>query len=415
MSKTISFIHTADLHLDSPFKGLANIPEMIFKEVRESTFVALERIVSVAIDRQVDFVLMVGDLFDNERQSLKAQIHLRSAFEKLDKYGIKVYLSFGNHDHTNGNIYPVTYPSNVYSFDSEQVNSYIYEKNGAELAEIQGFSYERRAVVDNKTSEYSNNNSNIPFHIGMLHGSISSNTEHDTYAPFQLSQLLEKNFQYWALGHIHQRQILKNNPLVIYPGNTQGRSRKETGEKGCYHVVLTETENEITFIPTQAIKFVDLTVDISLCEEVHDLESKIHDEIQHERIKTPQLISLNLTSDNQNLTNWKNIFNLEDVIEVANEKLMNKSMWNYIYNFKITSLAPQFDESNFQSDHFIGELSRQFDEQSVHVYLNDLFNHRQGQKYLEQPSKEKEVQLKQEAKQLLFNELFNSGGDFYQD
>lgn len=415
MSKKISFIHTADLHLDSPFKGLANIPEAIYNEVRESTFVALERIVSTAIDRQVDFVLIVGDLFDNERQSLKAQIRLRRAFEELEKYNIKVYLSYGNHDYINGNIHPVNYPDNVYSFNSEQVNSYIFEKNGEQLVEIQGFSYENRAVLDNKTKEYNKNNTNIPFHIGMLHGSISSNTDHDTYAPFQLKQLLEKDFQYWALGHIHQRQILKKNPFVIYPGNTQGRSRKETGEKGCYHVVLTEIENEITFVPTQAIEFLDLTVDVSLCEQIHDLESKIQAEIQNERIITPQLINLNLTSDNENLTNWKNTFDLEELIEVANERLINQSIWNYIYAFKVTPLTTQFNELNYQTDHFIGELSRQFEEEQIYVYLNDLFNHKQGRKYLKEYSKEKEVLLKDEAKQLLFNELFNSGGDLYQD
>lgn len=415
MSNKISFIHTADLHLDSPFKGLASIPETIFKNVRESTFVALERIVSVAIDRQVDFVLIVGDLFDNERQSLKAQIRLRRAFEELEKHDINVYLSYGNHDHINGNIHPVTYPSNVYVFDSEQVDSFIYERNGEELAEIQGFSYENRVVLNNKTKEFTINNPKIPFHIGMLHGSISSNTDHDTYAPFQLNQLLEQGFRYWALGHIHQRQILKNDPFVVYPGNTQGRSRKEVGEKGCYHVVLTETENKISFIPTQAINFIDLTIDVSLCKEVHDLESKIQKSIENEEIITPQLINLNLKSNNQNLITWKNNFDLEDIIEIVNEKLIDQSMWCYIYNFKVTSLAPKFNESYFQTDHFIGELSRQFEEQSILIHLNDLFNHKQGRKYLEKYSKEKEEQLKEEAKQLLFNELFNAGGDFYQD
>lgn len=180
MEKQISFIHAADLHLDSPFSGLAHLPESIFQAVRESTFQALERLVTTAIDRQVDFVLIVGDLFDNERQSLKAQIKLRDAFEKLKKHEINVYVSYGNHDHINGNIHPVTYPDNVFIFSSEQVRSFIFTKNNKEIAEIAGFSYENRAVTENKVNEYKIKNKSIAFHIAMLHGSLQSNTDHDT-------------------------------------------------------------------------------------------------------------------------------------------------------------------------------------------------------------------------------------------
>src|SRR5690625_2029219 len=194
MGKDISFIHVADLHLDSPFQGLSHMPEHIFKEVRESTFVALDRLVRNAIHLQVDFVLIVGDLFDNERQSLKAQIRLRRAFQELAKHQINVYLSYGNHDHINGNIHPVTYPNNVFIFPFEKVSHFTYEKNGIPLAEIHGFSYENRAVLTNKTVEYQIDNQAALYHLAMLHGSLQSNLDHDTYAPFQLSELINHNF-----------------------------------------------------------------------------------------------------------------------------------------------------------------------------------------------------------------------------
>src|SRR5699024_3332473 len=116
MTNKLTFIHAADLHLDSPFKGLANIPEHIFSDVLESIYEALGRLVQAAIDMEVDFVLLSGDLFDNERQSLKAQITLRNAFEKLKSHEIHVYLSYGNHDNINGNVHPIEYPDNVYYF-----------------------------------------------------------------------------------------------------------------------------------------------------------------------------------------------------------------------------------------------------------------------------------------------------------
>src|SRR5690625_7660876 len=153
LSKQISFIHAADLHLDSPFQGLSHIPEHLFKEVRESTFVALDRLVRLAIQEQVDFILIVGDLFDNERQSLKAQIRLRKAFQELEKHHINVYLSYGNHDHINGNIHAFTYSDNVFIFPSEKVSQFIHEKNGIPLLEINGFSYEKSTVLEYKKSK----------------------------------------------------------------------------------------------------------------------------------------------------------------------------------------------------------------------------------------------------------------------
>lgn len=412
MSEKISFIHAADLHLDSPFKGLASTPEAIFQEIRESTFIALDRLILAAIDRKVDFVLIVGDLFDNERQTLKAQIRLRRAFEELKKHHITVYLSYGNHDHINGNIHPVTYPDNVFIFTSEKVSQFMYKKNGQTVAAIHGFSYENRAVLGNKAQEYKITDHTIPYQIAMLHGSLQSNTEHDTYAPFQIRDLLEEDFDYWALGHIHQREILKNNPLIVYPGNTQGRNRKETGEKGCYHVVLSKTDAKISFVPLQSLQFNSLTIDVSLCNEIHQLENKIQDVIRNQEATTAQLIDLVLVSDNLRLNKWKNDYDLTEVIELVNETLINQSSWNYIFRLTVKTVANKLDKTLYQGDHFIGELSRQFEEKPIEIYLSELFKHRQGRKYLENLSKEEESKIKDDARQLLMNELLHTGGGY---
>ena len=408
----ISFIHVADLHLDSPFQGLSHIPEHIFREVRESTFVALDRLVRNAIHLQVDFVLIVGDLFDNERQSLKAQIRLRKAFEELEKHHINVYLSYGNHDHINGNIHSVTYPDNVYIFPSEQVSTFTYQKNGIPMVELHGFSYENRAVLTNKTAEYQANQQNALFHIALLHGSLQSNTEHDTYAPFQLSELVHSDFDYWALGHIHQRSILKEDPPIVYSGNTQGRHRKETGEKGCYHVVLSEANTDFTFIPLQALQFTNRTIDVSTCTEVNQLENLIYNQIQHQyQQTTPQLIDLTLVSHQQNLYEWKNNGYLAEMIEIVNDTFVDQTNWNYIFRYAIKVERTSDDQMLAEGSHFIGELSRQFTEQSMESHLSELYQHRQGRKYLETLSEAEKVAVKDEAQQLLIHELLAKGGE----
>src|SRR5699024_4065471 len=105
MSKQVSFIQAADLHLDSPFTGLAHVPKSIFSDIRESTFSTLDRLVQVAIKKSVNFVSLVGDLFDYDKQSLKAHIKLRAACEKLQEHGIVVYIYHGNHDYLNAKIH----------------------------------------------------------------------------------------------------------------------------------------------------------------------------------------------------------------------------------------------------------------------------------------------------------------------
>lgn len=407
MEKYISFIHAADLHLDSPFQGIANIPKSIFKEIRHSTFTALDHLVLVAIKNKVDFILLVGDLFDNEKQSLKAQIRLRRAFKKLEEHGINVYLSYGNHDYINGNDFPVTYPNNVFIFPSEKVDRFIFQKNNENLAAIYGFSYENRAITENKTNEYTIVD-NIPFNIATLHGSIKNNNEHDTYAPFQISDLLKEDFDYWALGHIHKRQVLRKKPPIVYPGNIQGRHRLETGVKGCYHVKLSTSNIQKKFIPLNTIQFNERKIDVTNCQEIHELESEIQKELQNNKMNTPQLIDLKLTSENELLMKWNDDKHIEDIIELVNETFVHEKTWNYIFNYTVEVQQRKQEEHLYKGDHFLGELIRQFEDVPVHLFLEDLYKHRQGRKYLTAIEDKEKSMIKDKAKQLLVNKLLNS-------
>ncbi|MBY7143031.1 DNA repair exonuclease [Virgibacillus sp. NKC19-3] len=405
MANQISFIHAADLHLDSLFKGLAGAPDHIFQEILESTFTALDYLIQVAIDKQVDFVLIAGDLFDNEKQSLKAQVRLRRAFEKLESHDIHVYASHGNHDYINGNMHPVTYPDNVHIFPDEQVRQFVYHKDDQTEVAIYGFSYENRAVLTKKVDEYRVTDPSIPYHIAMLHGSVQSNTEHDTYAPFQVQDLVEYPFDYWALGHIHQREILKQDPPIVYPGNIQGRHRKETGEKGCYHVVLTETGADMTFIPLQAIRFHILTVDVSMCNEIHQIENKIQEALKNCVCSTPMLIDLTLTGDNSKLKEWENENDLDEVIELVNETRTHQQNWKFIFRYSLETYHSLLDTDLYKGEHFIGELARHFEEVAIQPFLKELYQHKQARKYIEPLNQTDEEFVKTQAKQLLFMEL----------
>ncbi|MEK4836612.1 metallophosphoesterase family protein [Bacillus sp. FSL L8-0152] len=269
--KQVKFIHAADLHLDSPFKGMEmNVAQSVWERMKQSTFESFERIVDKAIQERVDFVLLAGDLYDAETRSLRAQVFVREQMKRLSQYDIPVFIIHGNHDHLGGSWAAIEFPENVHVFTEPYVEEKSFYKNGELLASIYGFSYLQQAVTDNMTAQYTKM-SDAPFHIGMLHGSVEGDAEHNRYAPFQIRELKEKQFDYWALGHIHKREILSEEPYIIYPGNIQGRHRKETGEKGAYLIELTKQGTHCSFFHTADVVWDEIEVCIDGLETVDEL------------------------------------------------------------------------------------------------------------------------------------------------
>ncbi|MBE1554912.1 metallophosphoesterase family protein [Sporosarcina limicola] len=250
---TIRFIHTADLHLDSPFKGMTGLPLNRLDALRESTFTAFARLIDYALTSKPDFMLIVGDIYDGEDRSLRAQMKFHEGMEKLNAAGISVFISHGNHDHLAGRWTRFDLPPNVHVF-SEDVEEVRLNVHGQDIS-IYGFSYKERHIRDKMVDAYPVAKGHNTLHIGMLHGSLAGDETHAVYAPFTKSELLAKRYDYWALGHIHVRQLLEEDPPIVYPGNLQGRHRNERGPKGFYEVELSKTGASLHFIPASAIVF----------------------------------------------------------------------------------------------------------------------------------------------------------------
>src|SRR5699024_1849247 len=159
-----------------------------------------------------------------------------------------------------------------------------------------------------------------------------------------------------ALGHIHKRAILTEHPPVIYPGNIQGRNRKESGEKGCYEVELSETSVNYSFIPLQSIRFEALTVDISDCTEAHHLEELLQKELKTNGISSPQLLYLSLITSVMDHSRWGADGVLDEVIEWMNEAYERQTNWIYIYRYQLDSQVPVNEETLQHGEHFAGEL-----------------------------------------------------------
>ncbi|MCK8488775.1 DNA repair exonuclease [Paenibacillus sp. MBLB2552] len=247
--KAFRFLHAADLHLDTPFSGMSGVPDRLRRLLRESTFAAFDRLIRLAIEEAVDFIVISGDIYDASDSSLRAQLRLREGWDKLGEHGIPVYLIRGNHDPLSGRRLRLALPGHVYEFGprAESVTA-VRRHDGEPVAVLTGSSYPTPAVHDNLALQYRREPGSALYHIGLLHGNVDGQEGHDAYAPCSLRDLEASGYDYWALGHIHKRQILCESPWVVYPGNIQGRSLKETGPKGCYLVEVAENgEAELSF------------------------------------------------------------------------------------------------------------------------------------------------------------------------
>jgi exonuclease SbcD len=257
-----SFVHAADLHLDSPFKGItADAPETA-EVLRRATFDSFNALVNLCLKRRVQFLLLAGDVFDWADRSLRAQLFLRDGLARLDERGIHSYLVFGNHDPFAGRSLPVEWPDAVHIFGSKEVETCTAFWDGQPIASVLGISYGKQREGRNLARKYHRGAADL-FSIGVLHCNVGSETGHEPYAPCELSDLVGAGMDYWALGHVHQRRILDTDPYIVYSGNTQGRSFREQGERGCYLVsVDNEGAIDLEFCSLDAVRWSSGSVDI---------------------------------------------------------------------------------------------------------------------------------------------------------
>lgn len=289
------FLHAADLHLDSRFAGLAHLPQAIRSYLRESTFAALGRLVLVAVQEQVDFVVISGDVYDMSDASLQGQLRFQEALLELGRHGIAVFLIHGNHDPLDGPRLAAEPPPLVTVFGAGEPGTAIACRrcDGKEVAVISGISYPTAKVTENTAVKFNRLPGNSLFHIALLHGNVDGDLQHETYSPCSRKDLIGRGFDYWALGHIHKRSILNERPVIVYPGNIQGRSIKETGPKGCYVVDVDEAGTpSLQFHETDSIRWQVREISIEGLDHEAQWIEMVEREIEEIRSELPQLMSV---------------------------------------------------------------------------------------------------------------------------
>jgi exonuclease SbcD len=239
------FLHAADVHLDSPQRGLDRYEGAPVEECRRATRRALENLVRLAIDEKVAFVLIVGDLYDGDWPDYNTGLYLVVQMARLRDAGIPVYIIRGNHDAANRMTKDLRALDNMHVFDPQRAETRVVESCGVA---IHGRSFPRRDVFDNLSLSYPDHVASL-FNIGLLHTCATGREGHEKYAPCSVGDLRAKGYGYWALGHVHTRETLLEDPWIAFPGNIQGRNIREAGPKGCLLVTVDDAGEVASVAP----------------------------------------------------------------------------------------------------------------------------------------------------------------------
>lgn len=263
----MKLVHAADLHIDSPLAGLARYENAPVDQIRSATRRATENLVQCCLDEGACLLVLAGDLFDGDWKDYSTGLFFTGQMARLRQAGVQVALVRGNHDAASQIEKHLRLPDNVFSFPHEQAGTRRYDEFGIA---VHGRSYAHRAETDNLARTYPQALDNY-LNIGVLHTSLSGRPGHAPYAPCTLEELVAKGYDYWALGHVHQREVLCESPWVVFSGNLQGRHVREVGPKGA--TVVTVTDGRIVDVAHHALDVVRFVVVKLEAPELADAET----------------------------------------------------------------------------------------------------------------------------------------------
>lgn len=272
------FIHTADIHLDSPLTGLSAYPDAPSALLRTATRDAFDNLVGEAISEQVDFLVIAGDLYDGSWKDFNTGIFFAGQMGRLKQAGIPVYLLLGNHDADNEMTRKLVLPDNVHRFSSARAETFRFPELRVAL---HGRSFRDAATTENLALSYP-----APvdgwLNIGVLHTALEGNTAHANYAPCSVAELEARGYQYWALGHVHDHRIWTGRSTIAFPGNLQGRHIRETGPRGALMVTANGADiASVERLHVDVLRWHALEVDVTAASTLEEAARMVGRELEH--------------------------------------------------------------------------------------------------------------------------------------
>ena len=415
----IRFVHAADLHLDSPFTGLkAAAPENVATALYRATFDAYENIVNLCISEKVDALLVAGDVYDGADRSLPAQLKFIEGLKKLDTQGIRSFVCHGNHDPLDGWQARLEYPQTCHPFgrDFEVVPVF---SDDPDRAVIYGISYPKREITENLARRLGKVDPS-PFSIGLLHANVSSDPNHAAYAPCSLDDLAASGIDYWALGHVHTRQVLsERKPTAVYPGNPQGRHLNEIGPRGVYLVEVDDGGNVgRDFRPMDTVRWARRNWDIGAFETEQGLLDALHEGMQDLRDGSDGrsvVVRVTLTGRGELNRTLRRPNTIDDLVEAINREWAEQLPFVWCERIEDASGSPFDREARLRGSDFLAEVLRTADRAKtdpallarLRTELGDLYEHRKFRPHFSDsaPNEETIAALVDEAEAMIVNLL----------
>lgn len=278
------FVHAADLHLDTGFQGVARLDDRLAARLRDASLDAFDALVELTLRRDAAFLVLAGDVYDGAERGLRAQLRFEQGVRRLADAGIATFVAHGNHDPLATGWQLVTsWPDEVHVFGHDDVESHVVERDGRALAVVQGVSYAERAEPRNLARHFARTEVDA-LHVAVLHTNVGGLPGHDDYAPCTTDDLVGRGVDYWALGHVHTRQVVLDGsaggPWATYPGNLQGRSpaATERGPKGASVVTVEDgrVRSEPELVVLDRVRFDEVVVDIGVHTTLGEVERALH-------------------------------------------------------------------------------------------------------------------------------------------
>lgn len=272
------FVHAADLHLDSPFRGIAADRRM-HGILHDATFRAFRRIVDLCLSESAAFLLLAGDLFDARDRSVRARLALDAELVRLSAAGVQTFIVHGNHDPLSGQPQGAAARPGIHVFGAER-GEVVVVRDGHELCAVQGISYPHERVEENLAQRFGRTRE--LFTVALLHANLGGSAAHANHAPCTVADLTGRGIDYWALGHVHTRAVhaLQDGGLAVYPGNPQGRHVLEDGERTCALVDVEEGRARVSFVGVDDVRWHALRLDIEGVPSVEALFDVLEPQLQ---------------------------------------------------------------------------------------------------------------------------------------
>jgi DNA repair exonuclease SbcCD nuclease subunit len=284
---SFTFVHAADVHLDSPLRGLERYEGAPAAKIRLATRVAFENLVQYCLDESVDFLLLAGDLYDGDWKDYNTGLFLLKQMTRLKEAKIPVFLVHGNHDAENAITKKLSPLDNMHVFPSRKPSTMRLEELNVS---IHGQSYARKDVSEDLAAGYPQAESGS-FNIGLLHTCADGRwSEHGRYAPCSIKTLEDRHYDYWALGHVHRRNVLRTEPHIVFPGNLQGRYVRETGPKGATVVRVDGGRAELEAHPFDVVRWEVCEVTVGAATTPDHAIDLVQEKLAQLRARTSDLV-----------------------------------------------------------------------------------------------------------------------------